>query len=137
MYGHKQNKLSHNCLSQELCKRVWSCVLSCVWSCVLSTVLYPCHMSGRATRNCKETVQQVKQRLTREQANRTKKRQKELLDLRESDSESDSGDEEDNSSEEESDSLSRLRRDLYLGLLCLFTLIVLLAHWVFSTSLRR
>ena len=94
-------------------------------------------MSGRATRKCKETVQQVKQRLTREQANRTKKRQKELLDLRESDSESDSEDEKDNSIEEESDSLSLLRRDLYLGLLCLFILIVLLAHWVFSTFLRR
>ena len=64
-------------------------------------------------------------------------RQKELLDLRESDSESGSEDEEDNSSEEESDSLSLLRRDLYLGLLCLFILIVLLAHWAFSTFLRR
>ena len=103
-------------------------------SCLVS---YPCHMSGRTTRRCKETVQQVKQRLTREQANRTKKRQKELLDLRESDSESGSEDEEDNSSEEESDSLSLLRRDLYLGLLCLFILIVLLAHWAFSTFLRR
>ena len=103
-------------------------------SCLVS---YPCHMSGRATRKCKETVQQVKQRLTREQANRTKKRQKELLDLRESDSESDSEDEKDNSSEEESDSLSLLRRDLYLGLLCLFILIVLLAQWAFSTFQRR
>ena len=103
-------------------------------SCLVS---YPCHMSGRATRKCKETVQQVKQRLTREQANRTKKRQKELLDLRESDSESDSEDEKDNSIEEESDSLSLLRRDLYLGLLCLFILIVLLAQWVVSTFQRR
>ena len=96
-------------------------------------------MPGRTTgkRKCKETILQVRQRLTREQANRTKKRQKELLDLRESDSESDSEDEEDNSSEEESDSLSRLRRDLYLGLLCLFILIVLLAQWAFSTFQRR
>ena len=104
--------------------------VSCLVSC-------PCHMSGRATRKCKETVQQVKQRLTREQANRTKKRQKELLDLRESESESDSEDEEDNSGEEESDSLSLLRRDLYLGLLCLLILIVLLAQWAFSTFQRR
>ena len=103
-------------------------------SCLVS---YPCHMSGRATRKCKETVQQVKQRLTREQANRTKKRQKELLDLGESDSESDSEDDKSNSSEEDSDSLSLLRRDLYLGLLCLFILIVLLAQWAFSTFQRR
>ena len=103
-------------------------------SCLVS---YPCHMSGRATRKCKETVQQVKQRLTREQANRTKKRQKELLDLRESDSDSDSEDDKDNSSEEESNSLSLLRRDLYLGLLCIFILIVLLAQWAFSTFQRR
>ena len=101
-------------------------------SCLVS---YPCHMSGRATRKCKETVQQVKQRLTREQANRTKKRQKELLDLKES--ESDSEDDKSNSSEEDSDSLSLLRRDLYLGLLCLFILIVLLAQWAFSTFQRR
>ena len=94
-------------------------------------------MSGRTTRRCKETVQQVKQRLTREQANRTKKRVKELLDLREDNSDSDSEDDKDNSSEEESDSLSLLRRDLYLGLLCLFFLIVLLAQWVFSTFQRR
>ena len=103
-------------------------------SCLVS---YPCHMSGRTTRKCKETVQQVKQRLTREQANRTKKRQKELLDLRGSDSDSDSEDEEGNSSEGEGDSLSLLRRDLYLGLLCLFILIVLLAQWAFSTFQRR
>ncbi len=103
-------------------------------SCLVS---YPCHMSGRATRKCKETIQQVRQRLTREQANRTKKRQKELLDLEESDSESDSEDDKSNSSEEDSDSLSLLRRDLYLGLLCLFILIVLLAQWVVSTFQRR
>ena len=104
--------------------------VSCLVSC-------PCHMSGRTTRKCKETVQQVKQRLTREQANRTKKRVKELLDLREDESNSDSEDGEDNSSEEESYSLSLLRRDLYLGLLCLLFLIVLLAQWVFSTFQRR
>ena len=103
-------------------------------SCLVSS---SCHMSGRTTRRCKETVQQVKQRLTREQANRTKKRVKELLDLREDDSDSDSEDDKDNSSGEESDSLSLLRRDLYLGLLFLLFLIVLLAHWVFSTFQRR
>ena len=103
-------------------------------SCLVS---YPCHMSGRATRKCKETVQQVKQRLTREQANRTKKRQKELLDLGESDSESDSEDDKSNSSEEDSDSLSLLRRDLYLSLLCLVILIVILALWVVNTFQRR
>jgi hypothetical protein len=103
-------------------------------SCLVS---YPCYMFGRATRRCKETVQQVKQRLTRERVNRTKKRVKELLDLREDDSDSDSEDDKDNSIEEESDSLSLLRRDLYLGLLCLFFLIVLLAQWVFSTFQRR
>ena len=124
------NKTS--CLTTAFLKNSVACFgrVSCL-------VSYPCHMSGRATRKCKETVQQVKQRLTREQANRTKKRQKELLDLRGSDSDSDSEDEEGNSSEGEGDSLSLLRRDLYLGLLCFFILIVLLAHWVFSTFLRR
>ena len=103
-------------------------------SCLVS---YPCHMSGRVTRKCKETVQQVKQRLTREQANRTKKRQKELLDLGESDSESDSEDDKGNSSEEDSDSLSLLRRDLYLGLLCLLLLVILVSYWVRFTCLRN
>ena len=104
--------------------------VSCLVSC-------PCHMSGRATRKCKETVQQVKQRLTREQTNRTKKRQKELLDLKESDSESDSEDDKSNSSEEDSDPLSSLRRDLYLGLLCIIIVIVILALWVVNTFQRR
>jgi hypothetical protein len=97
-------------------------------------VFYPCHMSGRATRKCKETAQQVKQRLTREQANRTKKRVKEILDLREDDSDSDSEDDKDNSSEEDSDSLSLLRRDLYLGLLCLFILRGLQSYCTGATS---
>ncbi len=79
----------------------------------------------------------MKQRLTREQANRTKKRVKELLDLREDESDSDSEDDKDSSSDKDSDSLSLLRRDLYLGLLCLFILIVLLAQWAFSTFQRR
>ena len=96
-------------------------------------------MPGRTTgkRKCKETILQVRQRLTREQANRTKKRQKELSGLRESDSESDSEDDKSNSSEEDSDSLSSLRRDLYLSLLCLVILIVILALWVVNTFQRR
>ena len=94
-------------------------------------------MPGRTTgkRKCKETITQVRERLTREQANRTKKRQKELLDLKES--ESDSEDDKSNSSEEDSDSPSLLRRDLYLSLLCLLILIVLLALWVVNTFQRR
>ena len=96
-------------------------------------------MPGRTTgkRKCKETITQVRERLTREQANRTKKRQKELLDLKESDPESDSEDDKSNSSEEDSDPLSSLRRDLYLGLLCIIILIVILALWVVNTFQRR
>ena len=96
-------------------------------------------MPGRTTgkRKCKETITQVRERLTREQANRAKKRQKELLDLKESDPESDSEDDKSNSSEEDSDSLSPLRRDLYLSLLCLVILIVILALWVVNTFQRR
>ena len=87
-------------------------------------------------RKCKETLTQVRDRLTREQANRTSKRIRELLDFKEGDSESDSGEEENNSTDENSDSLSLIRRDLYLGLLCLLLLIVLLTYWVRITSLR-
>ena len=96
-------------------------------------------MPGRTTgkRKCKETILQVRRRLIREQANRTKKRQKELSDLKQSDSESDSEDDRSNSSEEDSDSLSSLRRELYLGLLCLVILIVILALWVVNTFQRR
>ena len=63
--------------------------VSCLVSC-------PCHMSGRATRKCKATVQQ---------ANRTNKRVKELLELKEDESDSDSEDDKDSSSDEDSDSL--------------------------------
>jgi hypothetical protein len=79
----------------------------------------------------------VKERLVREQANRTKTRVKELLDLREEESDSDSEESQDDSIDENLDSLSLVRRDLYLGLLCLLLLIVLQAYWVSSTFLRR
>jgi len=89
-------------------------------------------MSGRTTRKCKETLLQVKERLTREQANRTRNRIRELSEARISDPGSDSEEERNNSTSRHTDSLSQLRRDLYLGLLCLLLLIVLLAYWVHS-----
>ncbi len=93
-------------------------------------------MPGRTTRKCKETLLQVKERLTREQANRTRNRIRELSEARISDSDSDSEEEQNNSTSTCTDSLSELRRDLYLGLLCLLLLIVLLGYWVHSISLR-
>jgi hypothetical protein len=93
-------------------------------------------MSGRTTRKCKETLLQVRERLKREQANRTSKRIKELLDSVNSDSGSDSEGEQVSSIDRRSDSLSLLRRDLYLGLLLLLLLIVLQNYWVSSTFLR-
>ena len=95
-------------------------------------------MPGRTTgkRKCKETLTQVRERLTREQANRTSKRIRELLDLGDLSSDSDSEGEHDDIIDENPDSLSKIRRDLYLGLLCLLLLIVLLAYWVRITSLR-
>ena len=96
-------------------------------------------MHGRTTGKgkCKETLSQVRERLTREQKNRTEKRIRELLDFRERDSDSDSGEEENNSIDEDSDSLSLIRRDLYLGLLILLLLILLIPYWVSTTFLRR
>ena len=92
----EQNKLSHNCLSRDLCLCVCeeffgrvSCLVSCL-----------CHMPGRTTRKCKETLLQVKERLTREQASRTRNRIKDLLDLEEIDSDSDSEGDQGNSSGE-------------------------------------
>jgi hypothetical protein len=79
----------------------------------------------------------VKERLIREQANRTKKRVIELLDLREKESDSDSERNQGNSIDESLDSLSLVRRDLYLGLLCLLLIIVLQAYWTSSTFLRK
>jgi hypothetical protein len=94
-------------------------------------------MPDRKVRKCKETLQQVRERLTREQANRTSKRVRELLDLGNLESDSDSEEEQDDIIDEELDPLSKIRRDLYLGLLCLLLLIVLLAYWVRNTSLRN
>ncbi len=79
----------------------------------------------------------MKERLIREQANRTKKRVIELLDLREKESDSDSERNQGNSIDESLDSLSLVRRDLYLGLLCLLLIIVLQAYWTSSTFLRK
>ncbi len=93
-------------------------------------------MPGRTTRKCKETLLQVKERLTREQANRTRNRIRELREATFSDSDSDSEEEQNNGTSKYTDSLSELRRDLYLGLLCLLLLIVLLTFWVHSISLR-
>jgi hypothetical protein len=100
-------------------------------------VNFLCHMPGRTTRKCKETLLQVKERLTREQANRTRKRIKELRDSGYSDSDSDSEEEQNSSINEYANFLSELRRELYLGLLCLWILIVLLTYWVRSISLRN
>ncbi len=93
-------------------------------------------MPGRTTRKCKETLLQVKERLTREQANRTRNRTKELREATFSDSDLDSEEEQNSSTSKYTDSLSELRRDLYLGLLYLSILIVLLTFWVHSISLR-
>ncbi len=68
---------------------------------------------------------------------RTEKRVEELLDIREEGSDSDSEVSQDDSIGENLGSLSLIRRDLYLGLLCLLLLIVLQAYWVSSTFLRK
>jgi hypothetical protein len=110
----------------------------CVFGCVSYLVCRPYHhMSCRTTRKCKETLLQVRERLTREQANRTKKRVRELLDLSEDGSDSDSEGSQEDSIDEDIESLSLIRRDLYLGLLCLLLLFMLLAYWVSITFLRR
>ena len=100
---------------------------------------FRCHMPGRATgkRKCKETLTQVRERLTRELAYRTNKRVRELLDRREDSSDSDSEEEQDSSSDQSVDTLALLRRDLYLGLLCLLLLVILLTYWVRIISLRN
>jgi hypothetical protein len=109
----------------------------CVFGCVSYLVCRPYHMSCRTTRKCKETLLQVRERLTREQANRTKKRVRELLDLSDDGSDSDSEGSQEDSIDEDIESLSLIRRDLYLGLLCLLLLFILLAYWVSITFLRR
>ena len=131
----KQNKLSHNCLFQEL--QLWGVCVSLV---VCSYLVGPrCHMPSRTTgkRKCKETLTQVRERLTREQANRTSKRIRELLGTKEEGSDSDSDEEQPSSSDESCDTLSSLRRELYLWLLCLLLLIILLTYWVRIISLRN
>ncbi len=79
---------------------------------------------------------QVKKRRTREQADRTRKRVTELLASKEDDSGSSSEEEQDCSPEENRDSLSAVRRDLYLGLLYLLLLVLLQAIWLRSVCLR-
>ena len=95
-------------------------------------------MPGRTTgkSKCKETLTQVRERLTKEQANRTNKRIRELLDRKEDSSDSDSEEEQDSRGNQSVDSLALLRRDLYLGLLCLLLLVILVSYWARGTSLR-
>jgi hypothetical protein len=132
---YDKNKTS--CLTTAFFK-ILACVCACLWSCVLSCLVgHPRHMPGCTTRKCKETLLQVRERLTREQTNRTSKRIRELLDTKDLSSDSDSEEEQDSSSEVSSDTLSLLRRDLYLALLCLLLLIVLLTYWVRITTLRN
>ncbi len=127
------NKTS--CLTTAFCKIPASV---CVFGSVSCAVSCSCYMPGRTTRKCKETLLQAKERLKKEQANRTSKRIRELLDSRDSgDSESDSEEEQSSSIDESSDTLSLLRRDLYLGVLCLLLLIVLQNYWICSTCLRK
>ncbi len=124
-----------SCLTTAFLEMIFASV--CVFGRVSCLVCQSCHMPGRTTRKCKETLQQVKERLRREQANRTSKRLRELLDLREEDSDSDSEEEQGNSIEENLEFLPLLRRDLYLGLLCLLLLTVLQTYWFRSTCLRN
>jgi hypothetical protein len=79
----------------------------------------------------------VRERLTREQAYRTNRRIQELLGRKEDSSDSDSEEEQDNRSDQSVDTLALLRRDLYLGLLCLLLLVILLSYWVRFTGLRN
>ncbi len=79
----------------------------------------------------------MRERLTREQAYRTNRRIRELLDRKEDSSDSDSEEEQDSRSDQSVDTLALLRRDLYLGLLCLLLLVILLAYGVRFTSLRN
>jgi hypothetical protein len=87
-------------------------------------------------RKCKETLTQVRERLTREQANRTSRRISELT-AGGYNSDSDSEEEQDSNSGVSEDSLFLIRRDLYLGLLILLLLILLIPYWVSTTFLRR
>ncbi len=117
--NHKANKLSHNCLSQELNK--W-CVFGRVSCLVLSVTPVTCLV--------------VRLGGARRQADRTRKRVAELLASKEDDSGLSSEEEQDCSPEENRDSLSAVRRDLYLGLLCLLLLVLLLVFWLCSVCRR-
>ena len=129
------NPKQTSCLTTAFLKTFTVCV--CLWSCALYwSVCRSCHMPSRTTRRCKETLLQVKERLTREQTSRTRQRISELLANRDEDLSSDSEEDQENSTEENCDSLLVTRRDLYLGLLCLLLLILLLAIWLRSVSLR-
>ncbi len=130
------NKTS--CLTTAFCKTLIDLCVSalCFYGRVSYLVSCLCHMPGRTTRKCKETLLQVKERLTREQAIRTRNRIKDLSNLREIGSDSDSEEEHRSSTNEIADSLSELRRYLHLGLLCLFTLILLLTYWIHDIGLR-
>ncbi len=130
----KQPRKKTSCLTTAFFKTLTSVFVFDRVSCVVGC---PCHMPGRTTRKCKETLLQVRERLTKEQANRINKRVRELLGSRDSGSESDSEEEQDSSIDESRDTLSLLRRDLYLGLLYLLLLIVLQNYWVRSTCLRN
>ena len=95
-------------------------------------------MPGLTTRKCKETLTQVRERLTkREQANRTRNRVRELLNQSEEESDSESDGSQEDSIDENLDSLSLIRRDVDLGLLFVLLLILLVTYWVSSTFLRR
>ncbi len=139
LWWYKSNREGKQVVSQLPFTRSLLAASVCVFGRVSFAVSCPCHMPGRTTRKCKETLLQVSERLKREQANRTSKRTRELLDLRVRDSysESDSEEEQGSSIDRSSDTLSLLRRDLYLGLLCLLLLIVLQNYWVSGTCLRK
>ena len=109
----------------------------CVFGRVSCLVGQSCHMPDRTTRRYKETLLQLKERLIREQARRTNQRITELLASSRRDSDSDSDEEEGSIFKEVLDSLTLIRRDLYLGLLCLLLLIVLQTYWFRSTCLRN
>ena len=79
----------------------------------------------------------MRERLTREQANRTSKRIRELLDRKEDSSDSDSEEEQDSTGNQSVDSLALLRRDLYIGLLCLLLLVILVSYWTRFASPRN
>ncbi len=109
----------------------------CVFGRVSCAVRCPCHMLVVRLGSARKLCCKQKKDLKKEQANRTSKRIRELLDYRDSDSESDSEGQQSSSIDGSSDTLSLLRRDLSLGLLCLLLLIVLQNYWISSTCLRK